>query len=97
MLDLTATDYTWFIMIGLFVGWVSHLIFSDYGINMRNNILVGIVSSFLGGIIFDLFDLGSPEAYALATSILFSFVFNMYYYPKNKDIFKEEEKHKLKF
>ena len=96
MLSLTATDYMWFIMIGLSVGWVFYLIFSDRGISEMANIFTGIISAILGGVIFDLMELGVAEAYAALSSILFCYIANMYYYHTKKEVIPKD-KHKLSF
>jgi uncharacterized membrane protein YeaQ/YmgE (transglycosylase-associated protein family) len=51
MHHLTATDYTWFVMIGLTVGYIGDLLFHNEKVSWWTNLLLGIAGAFVGGLI----------------------------------------------
>ena len=46
--------FIWFILIGLLAGFLAGMIMQGKGFGFLTNLLVGVIGSVLGGIIFDL-------------------------------------------
>jgi len=51
-------ELLWFLLIGLIAGWLASAIVGG-GFGIVGDIVVGIVGAFLGGYLFDLFDLSA--------------------------------------
>jgi len=79
MENLTATDYTWFIMIGLTLGWLFDLIFEDKGIGMMAHIIVGVSAAIFGGLVFAVTGLEAELIFAVISATLFLFLLDMYH------------------
>ncbi|HKJ44240.1 MAG TPA: hypothetical protein VJ991_00310 [Balneolales bacterium] len=89
MSTLTATDYVWFIMIGLTVGWIFQLIFSEHGVSLFVNLATGVIAAIIGGIIFATVGLIGAEIYAFITAVLICFMMDMYYFHEGKHLHKK--------
>lgn len=79
MENLTATDYVWFVMLGISIGGFFELIFRERGIGMGANILVGVISSIFGGLVFAVHGLASELLYSAYTSMITLLVINIFY------------------
>lgn len=49
--------FLWYLLIGLFAGWIASLIVKGNGSGLLVNLVIGIVGGLLGGWIFSLFGL----------------------------------------
>ncbi len=74
MENLTATDYTWFIMIGLTLGWLFDLIFEDKGIGMMTHLIIGVLTAVFGGLVFAVTGLEAELIFAVINATLFPFL-----------------------
>lgn len=79
MENLTATDYIWFLMLGICIGAFFELIFEDNGIGMTAHLIIGILSTIFGGIVFIIMDLAAHLVFAVVCSTLILFLLNIYH------------------
>ncbi len=79
MENLTATDYTWFIMIGLTLGWLFDLIFEDKGIGMTTHLIIGVLAAVFGGLVFAVTGLEAELIFAVINATFFLFLLDMFH------------------
>ena len=79
MENLTTTDFTWFIMLGICIGAFFELIFEDHGIGMTAHIIIGVISCVFGGLVFAVAGLVAHLVFATVCSTLVLFLLDMYY------------------
>lgn len=100
MHHLTATDYTWFIMIGFMVGFIADLIFHNPKIPWYANIIMGIIFSVLGGLIPLIMGTAGNLIMATWVSFIILFVINVNYIGEMAKLHtheaKKEKKEKVK-
>ena len=70
MYTLVATDWVWFVMVGLSIGLMFFLVFESHGVTIFANLAFGTVASLIGGITAALLGLGTP----LLASFLFTLI-----------------------
>ena len=85
MHHLTATDYTWFIMIGLTLGWIVQTIFDEKGMNMTLHLASGLFGSFFGGLLFAYLELDGRLVFAAFSSIVLTVLLDVYYVALKKE------------
>lgn len=79
MVNLTLTDYTWFIMIGLTLGWFFDLIFENKGIGMILHLVIGVLASLFGGLVFAATGLEAELIFAMISTVFFLFLLDIYH------------------
>lgn len=52
-----AMYFLWYLLIGLFAGWIASLLVKGNGSGLLVNLVIGIIGGLLGGWIFSLFGL----------------------------------------
>lgn len=75
--------------LGAFVGFLSHLILQERGAKMLPGIGVAMVGAFVGGIISTTLNLIGSGFYALISSFIILFTFNVFRTEK-QDVFEVE-------
>lgn len=92
MHHLTATDYTWFIMIGFIVGYVADLLFHNNKVSTSANLIMGIIFGVIGGIIPQI--IGASGNLIMATWVPFItlLVVNVNYIGSNAKLHTHEAK-----
>ena len=78
MYTLAATDYVWLVMVGLSMGLIGFLLFESHGVTIMANLLIGTISSFIGGITGALLGLGTPLLTAFLFALMALVMFNLW-------------------
>ena len=63
--------FIWFLIVGLVAGWIAGKLVKGRGFGFWGNLIVGMVGSLLGGLLFDLLQL---SAYGLIGSLVMAVV-----------------------
>lgn len=79
MNQLTATDYTWFIMLGFIVGYVFNLIFIKSKVPTSANLIMGVILGIIGGLIPQIWKAGGNLIIATLVPVITLFVVNIMY------------------
>lgn len=80
MSSLATTDYAWFVMVGLSIGWILELIFNTFirdCINPFLNMILGIVICVMCGIIGQLIGLSTTLLFAGLGTLLILFIYDL--------------------
>ncbi len=65
-----------FLVIGILVGWLAGVIVKGHGLGTLGDMVVGVIGSFVGGFIFDIFGLTSYGSWgAFVTSVIGAVIF----------------------
>ncbi len=78
MYTLAATDYVWFVMVGLSMGLVGFLLFESHGVTIIANLLTGTIASILGGLTGAILGLGTPLLTAFLFALTALVMFNLW-------------------
>ena len=66
-----VTNFIWFLLIGLAAGWMAGKLVKGRSFGLWGNLVVGVVGSLLGGLLFQLLQL---SAYGLVGSLVMAVV-----------------------
>ena len=78
MYTLVTTDYVWFVMLGLSMGLLGFLLFENHGVTMLANLLIGTISSIIGGLSGAVLGLGTPLLSAFLFALTALVMFNLW-------------------
>lgn len=80
MNSLAPTDYAWFVMVGLTIGWFLQLIFNTFimdNINPFLNMVLGVIISVICGIAGQLIGLSTTLLFAGLGTLLILFIYDL--------------------
>lgn len=92
MIEVSATAIFWFISLGLVIGLLSGIIMSKEGVGVPANIIWGVISAIVTGIIAIELGFGDGLLFAMASTLAILFLVNAFHQHHTEDVFGHADK-----
>lgn len=89
METLTLTTLFWLSVLGAVVGWIAGFFVKNEGIALEYNVIWGITSALLIGVISLLMELGGPLLFSFVGTLASLFIVNLFHLHHIEDLFED--------
>lgn len=92
MIVVSATAIFWFISLGLVIGLISGIVMGKEGVGVPVNIIWGVISTIVTGIIAIELGFGDGLLFAMASTLAILFLVNAFHQHHTEDVFGHVDK-----